>query len=53
MQIMLAIRKEIDNEIIRKLATHHKGDRNIRQGPNIWIKGSMEFIQSLLLIYHN
>lgn len=53
MQMMLAIRKEIDNKIILKLTTHHKGDRNIKQGLNIWIKGSMEFIQLLLLIYHN
>lgn len=39
--------------MIQKLTTHHKGDRNIRQGPNMSIKGSMEFLQSLLLIYHN
>lgn len=53
MQMMLAIRKEVDNEIILKLSTHHKGDRNIRQGTNIWINGCIEFIQPLLLIYHN
>lgn len=52
MQMALAIRKEVDNEIIPKLTTHHSGYRNIRQGTNIWIKGSMEFIQPLLLIYH-
>lgn len=34
MQIVFNSSKGVDNEIIEKSATHHKGDRAIRQGPN-------------------
>lgn len=53
MQIWFDIRKEADNGTIEKSTAHHKGDRNIRQGPNIGIKGRMDLLQSLLLIWQN
>lgn len=35
MQMLSDSRKKADNGIIEKSTAHHKGDRNISQGPNI------------------
>lgn len=53
MQMTFGIRKETDNGTVEKSTTHHKGDRNIRQGPNIWTKVSTDVLPSLVLIYQS